>query len=83
MRRHRSGRGPEEIESCFPGPPDRSRPRPLIIFSLSSQFAEAEALKIGLGVTREAQEVFDALAKTMPCRWEGTTIIVLDEVRDK
>lgn len=32
-------------------------------------------------MSQEAQDIFDALARTLPCRWEGTTIAVMDEVR--
>lgn len=44
------------------------------------QAAQAEAAKTGIGVSAEAQQVFDALSKTMPCHWKQQNIIILNEV---
>ncbi|OMO57344.1 hypothetical protein CCACVL1_25818 [Corchorus capsularis] len=43
--------------------------------------AEADSERIGVGVTSEAQSLFDALSKTLPVRWDKTVIVVMNEVR--
>ena len=46
------------------------------------QDAEKSLHKIGKDVSREAQDIFEALDKTMPCIWRDKEIIVVDEVSD-
>lgn len=46
----------------------------------ASKEAALRAAKIGVGVSEMAQEVFEALSKTLPCRWHDKHIIVMDEV---
>ncbi|KAK5575426.1 hypothetical protein RB653_006559 [Dictyostelium firmibasis] len=43
--------------------------------------ATQKAMKIGVGVTPEAQEIFNSISKTLPCDWSGENIIVLNEVK--
>ncbi|KAK0547016.1 hypothetical protein OC846_002038 [Tilletia horrida] len=42
--------------------------------------AHIRASRRGVGVSNQAQNIFDALSKTLPCRWHGTHIIVMDEI---
>jgi len=37
--------------------------------------------RLGVGVSSEAQEIFNALSKTLPCRWENNEIVVFDDIR--
>ncbi|KAK9935542.1 hypothetical protein M0R45_022642 [Rubus argutus] len=48
---------------------------------LAIRQAEAECERIGVGVTSQAQNIFDALSKTLPVRWDKTVIVVMNEVR--
>ncbi|XP_023553179.1 uncharacterized protein LOC111810664 [Cucurbita pepo subsp. pepo] len=48
---------------------------------LAIRQAETDAERIGVGVTSEAQSIFDALSKTLPVRWDKSVIVVMNEVR--
>ncbi|CAN8313101.1 unnamed protein product [Cochlearia groenlandica] len=49
--------------------------------ALAIRQAEVDAERLGVGVTVEAQSIFDALSKTLPVQWENSDILVMREVR--
>ena len=42
--------------------------------------AKAKAAKRNPDVSKEAQEIFDALGRQLPVRWEKKDIVVMDQV---
>ncbi|KAJ2156415.1 hypothetical protein GGF46_005205 [Coemansia sp. RSA 552] len=68
-----SGIAVPEIRPVAPGEVEGRKQRALVQ-------AQGRAARIGVGVSDQAQTIFEALAKTLPCRWDGARIIVLDEV---
>ena len=65
----------------------KSKPLPYVCTKRAEQ-REAKALQgarkraeqIGVGVTRQAQAVFDSINKTLPCKWKERDIVVIGEV---
>jgi len=60
--------------------PPMDLPRALARETAATQEARTQAMRVGVGVTKAAQEIFDSLSKTMPCVWEDKDIVILGEV---
>ena len=70
-----------------PAPLSAAPPPPLVDPATQAQLlrsavarAHSEDARRGRGVGQEAQEIFDAIARTLPARWDGSSIVVLDAV---
>ncbi|CAF9929445.1 hypothetical protein IMSHALPRED_007914 [Imshaugia aleurites] len=44
------------------------------------QRAHEKASKVNRNVSKEAQEIFDAISRMLPTRWDGKDIVVMDQV---
>ncbi|XP_022725865.1 protein LSM12 homolog isoform X1 [Durio zibethinus] len=72
----RQGEDPLDVNKCF-----------LDLTSLQAREesalrqADADSERFGVGVTSEAQILFDALSKTLPVHWDKTVIVVMNDVR--
>lgn len=55
-------------------------PHTLLLVVAPTQQAESDMAKVGEGVTKEAQGVFDSLSRTLPCVWSGKAILVMESV---
>ena len=69
-------------EAIDASPPGSSRTR---TWARQTSEAACRAAKtagdnIGENVSALAQDVFDALARTLPCKWNKDVIVVMDEV---
>lgn len=73
---------------AFPSPnlPAPGPPAPLDTEALTARANAAvaklkeKAAKRNPSVTKEAQEIFDAIGRQLPTRWEGKDIVVMDQV---
>lgn len=76
------------LQRLSPQPVEDLRPvRPIDMAKLRTKEAAAiadarkEASRIGVGVSPQAQLIFNALSKTLPCRWDNDTIVIFDDLR--
>eukprot|EP00762_Andalucia_godoyi_P002712 ANDGO_03275.mRNA.1 Protein LSM12 len=60
----------------LPAAPEPKRAQQLLLGS-----TEARMKRLGNGVSAEAQLIFDFVSKTLECKWDGDSILVMDEVR--
>lgn len=73
------GPGRETIPPSTPLPPV-NRDALIAKERAALEKAHTRASQIGVGVSKEAQQIFDALSRTYPCQWSGQTIIALDTI---
>eukprot|EP01087_Luapelamoeba_hula_P017676 TRINITY_DN5594_c0_g1_i4.p1 TRINITY_DN5594_c0_g1~~TRINITY_DN5594_c0_g1_i4.p1 ORF type:complete len:203 (-),score=47.29 TRINITY_DN5594_c0_g1_i4:226-834(-) len=71
-----------------PSTPSTLRPvRPIDVQRIGAKEAQAlaeaqrDVERIGIGVGSAAQRIFNALSKTLPCKWDKDTIVVFDDLR--
>lgn len=69
--------------SVPPPPPYLPTPALHARAATALQRAHEKANKVNRNVSKEAQEIFDAISRILPTRWEGKDIVVMDQVTVK